>query len=75
MMACLAAHDKSAKDTAFLKCLPMIEKAASDDGNFVKKGVSWGLRGIGHEDVGLIIGEEDPGRRAFVSSRQRSSRP
>lgn len=48
LMACLAHHDKTAKDAAFLKFLPMIEKGASDERNFVKKGVSWALRGIGH---------------------------
>lgn len=53
MMACLAHHDKAAKDAAFLKFLPMIEKGAADDRNFVKKGVSWALRGIGHRNQGL----------------------
>jgi len=53
MMACLAGHDKSAKDAAFLKCLAMIEKGASDERNFVKKGVSWALRGIGHRGAKL----------------------
>jgi 3-methyladenine DNA glycosylase AlkD len=53
MMACLAAHDKTAKDAAFLKFLPMIEKGASDDRNFVKKGVSWALRHIGHRNAAL----------------------
>ena len=53
MMACLAAHDKTAKDAAFLKFLPLIEKGASDDRNFVKKGVSWALRHIGHRNAAL----------------------
>jgi 3-methyladenine DNA glycosylase AlkD len=53
MMACLAAHDKTAKDADFLKFLPMIEKGASDDRNFVKKGVSWALRHIGHRNAAL----------------------
>ncbi len=53
MMACLAAHDKAAKDAAFLNFLPMIEKGASDDRNFVKKGVSWALRHVGHRDAAL----------------------
>lgn len=53
MIACLAAHDKTAKDAAFLKFLPMIEKGAADDRNFVKKGVSWALRGIGHRNAAL----------------------
>ena len=53
MMACLAGHDKTAGDAAFLKFLPMIERGASDDRNFVKKGVSWALRGIGHRSPAL----------------------
>jgi 3-methyladenine DNA glycosylase AlkD len=53
MMACLAAHDKAATDAAFLKFMPMIEKGASDDRNFVKKGVSWALRHVGHRNAAL----------------------
>lgn len=53
MMACLAAHDKTAQDAAFLKFLPLIERGAADDRNFVKKGVSWALRHLGHRSVAL----------------------
>ena len=53
LMACLAAHDKQAADARFLKFLPLIEKGASDDRNFVKKGVSWALRHIGHRNAKL----------------------
>ena len=53
MIACLAAHDKTAKDAAFLKCMALIEGGASDQRNFVKKGVSWALRHIGHRNAGL----------------------
>lgn len=47
LMACLAHHDKGALDPDFLPFLPLIEKGAGDDRNFVKKGVSWALRAIG----------------------------
>lgn len=47
LLACLALHDKRTGDEPFRRCLPLIEKAATDDRNFVKKGVSWALRGIG----------------------------
>ena len=47
LLACLALHDKQTGDGPFRRCLPLIEKAATDDRNFVKKGVSWALRGIG----------------------------
>ncbi len=53
LMACLAAHDKQARDAAFLRFLPMIEQGASDDRNFVKKGVSWALRHLGHRNTSL----------------------
>jgi 3-methyladenine DNA glycosylase AlkD len=53
LMACLAAHDKAAKDARFLKFLRLIEKGASDERNFVKKGVSWALRHIGHRNAKL----------------------
>jgi len=47
LMACLALHDKAAPDKRFLAFLPLIEKGASDERNFVKKGVNWALRSIG----------------------------
>ena len=53
MMACLAAHDKTAKDSAFLKFFPIIENGATDERNFVKKGVSWALRHLGHRNAAL----------------------
>jgi len=53
LIACLAQHDKAAKDAAFAKFFPMIEKGASDDRNFVKKGASWALRGLGHRSKAM----------------------
>jgi 3-methyladenine DNA glycosylase AlkD len=53
MMACLAAHDKTASDAAFMKFFPLIERGAADDRNFVKKGVSWALRHLGHRNAAL----------------------
>jgi 3-methyladenine DNA glycosylase AlkD len=53
LIACLAQHDKTAKDASFEKFFSMIERGASDDRNFVKKGVSWALRGLGHRNKAL----------------------
>ena len=53
LMACLAAHDKHAANADFLPFLPLIEKGATDERNFVKKGVSWALRHIGHRNATL----------------------
>jgi 3-methyladenine DNA glycosylase AlkD len=47
LMAGLAVHDKSAGNRAFLRLLPVIERGASDERNFVKKAVNWALRNIG----------------------------
>jgi hypothetical protein len=47
LLAALALHDRRAPDERFLAALPFVEHAASDERNFVKKGVSWALRGIG----------------------------
>lgn len=43
----LTGHDKSATDAQFSKGLQLIEKAAYDDRNFVKKSISMALRAIG----------------------------
>jgi 3-methyladenine DNA glycosylase AlkD len=53
LLAALALHDKTAADAAFLDRLPLIEAAARDPRNFVKKGVSWALRSIGSRNVAL----------------------
>jgi 3-methyladenine DNA glycosylase AlkD len=53
LMACLALHDKSASDKQFLSLLPLIEKGARDDRNFVMKGVNWALRAIGRRNRAL----------------------
>jgi 3-methyladenine DNA glycosylase AlkD len=47
MMAGQAGHNQTATDAEFLALLPLIEKGARDDRNFVKKAVNWALRRIG----------------------------
>jgi len=53
LMASIAGHDKQANDDLFLEGLSLIELAASDDRNFVKKSVSWALRRIGRRNHAL----------------------
>jgi len=53
LLASVALHDKRAPDARFVRALPLIERAASDDRNFVKKAVSWALRSIGRRNVAL----------------------
>lgn len=53
MLACLGSHDRAAPDSAFLKGLKLIEKGATDDRHFVKKGISWAIRIIGGRNLTL----------------------
>lgn len=53
LLAGLALHAKKLPDAPFLETLPLIEAHAGDDRNFVKKGVSWALRGIGMRNPAL----------------------
>jgi 3-methyladenine DNA glycosylase AlkD len=53
LLASLALHDKRAGDESFARCLPLIERAATDERNLVKKGVSWALRGVGRRSAAL----------------------
>ena len=53
LLASLAGHDKSATNEQFLETLPLIERAATDERNFVKKGVSWALRTLGRRNAVL----------------------
>jgi 3-methyladenine DNA glycosylase AlkD len=53
LMAYLAVHDKQAPDAKFLRLLPLIRRAATDERNFVKKAVNWALRQIGKRNLRL----------------------
>jgi 3-methyladenine DNA glycosylase AlkD len=74
LLASVALHDRKAPDEHFLAALPLIERAASDERNFVQKGVSWALRGIGKRRGGSLrapaielaarlAASDEPGRR------------
>ena len=47
LLASLALHDKASPDRAFASRLPLIERAAADERNFVKKAASWALKAVG----------------------------
>lgn len=53
LMAGLAVADKAASDSAFRNFLPLIQRAATDERNMVRKGVNWALRQIGKRNVRL----------------------
>jgi 3-methyladenine DNA glycosylase AlkD len=51
--AWLAVHDKKAGDERIAQFLPMLERNANDDRNFIKKAVNWSLRQIGKRSLKL----------------------
>lgn len=53
LLASAALHHENTPDEAFARCLPLIERAAGDERNFVKKAVLWALRGIGGRGADL----------------------
>lgn len=53
IIAGLAWHDKKAADDQFIGYFPVIKRGATDERNFVKKTVSWGLRTIGKRNLKL----------------------
>jgi 3-methyladenine DNA glycosylase AlkD len=53
LLASVALKDREAGDARFRRCLHLIEKAAGDERNFVKKGVNWALRGVGERNLAL----------------------
>jgi 3-methyladenine DNA glycosylase AlkD len=54
LLASVALHDKAAPDATLARYFPLIEAAATDDRNFVKKAVSWALRGLGRRRGGAL---------------------
>jgi len=71
LMAYLAVHDKAAADDKFLKLLPVIEREAHDERNFVRKAVNWALRQIGKRNMRLNRAAIAAGERI----RRQGSRP
>lgn len=53
LLASIALKDERARETDFMRGLELIEKAAPDERNFVKKAVNWALRAIGSRNFAL----------------------
>ncbi len=53
LIACLAWHDKKARDERLAGLLPIIMRGSTDERNFVKKAVNWALRTIGKRNLNL----------------------
>jgi 3-methyladenine DNA glycosylase AlkD len=69
LLASLAGHDKMATDQMFIARLPLVERAASDDRNFVKKGVNWALRRVGGRSPALRAAAVKVAKRLAVSPK------
>jgi 3-methyladenine DNA glycosylase AlkD len=74
LLASVALHDKKAGDAPFMRSLVLIEAAASDERNFVKKGVSWALRGVGRRSRALNAASVDTARRLAQSTDSPAAR-
>jgi 3-methyladenine DNA glycosylase AlkD len=68
LLASLALHDKALDDAPFLRGLALIERAAPDERNFVKKAVSWALRSIGRRNATLNAAAVSVAERLAASS-------
>jgi len=72
LMAGLAVHDKTAADGAYIKLLPLIERGAFDDRNFVKKAVNWALRNIGKRNLALNAAAISCAERVLAAANKRA---
>jgi 3-methyladenine DNA glycosylase AlkD len=68
LIACLAVHDKAANNRRFVAALKRVERASTDERNFVKKAVNWALRGIGKRNIALHAIALDTARRLHTST-------
>ncbi|MGH7131711.1 MAG: DNA alkylation repair protein [Phycisphaerales bacterium] len=68
LLACLALHNKELKDKLFLRPLELVELAATDERNFVKKGANWALRAIGRRSRDLNAAATTIARRLADST-------
>jgi 3-methyladenine DNA glycosylase AlkD len=75
LMAGLAVHDKTAPDKAFLALLPVIERGAFDERNFVKKAVNWALRNIGKRNRALNAAAIACAERIRDAANERAAGP
>ena len=64
----LTVHDKRARDAQFIEALRFIERAATDDRNFVKKAVNMALRAIGKRNPALNTAATAVARRLADSA-------
>jgi 3-methyladenine DNA glycosylase AlkD len=73
LLACLALHGKG-EESDFLAGLKLIEACATDERNFVKKGVNWALRAIGGKQSAVLRAEARALAERLAASSDRTAR-
>jgi len=68
LLASLTVHDKRSGDAPFAKGLALIERAATDERNFVKKAVNWALRSVGKRNAALNVAAVEVAKRLGASA-------
>jgi 3-methyladenine DNA glycosylase AlkD len=68
LMAEFAVHNKKAPDAFFIDFLPIIEREAWDNRNFVKKAVNWALRQIGKRNNSLRVAAIETAERILLQN-------
>jgi len=72
LMAGLAWHDRGTPDAAFRRLLPLVERGATDERNFVKKAVNWALRNLGKRNPSLNRAAVACAERILAAANRRS---
>jgi 3-methyladenine DNA glycosylase AlkD len=73
LLACTALH-ANGEDADFLRGLALIEACATDERNFVKKGVNWALRAIGGKKNPRLRAEGRALAERLAASSDRTAR-
>ena len=73
LLACLALHGKG-DEADFLEGLKRIEACATDERNFVKKGVNWALRAIGGKKSPTLRAAARATAQRLAASSDRTAR-
>ena len=73
LMACMALHG-AGEEADFLAGLKLIEACATDERNFVKKGVNWALRAIGGKKNPRLRAEARAVAERLAASNDRTAR-
>ncbi|HSL11779.1 MAG TPA: DNA alkylation repair protein [Actinomycetota bacterium] len=74
MIARRAVSDRTASDAAFRRYLATIRRAAHDDRNEVRKGISWALRQIGKRNLALHADAVATAERIAAEAERSGSR-